>query len=57
MDALDRRRAVAAARSIASALGLTVDDATVLHDSNKLALRLLPCDVVARVAPAAASGR
>ena len=37
--------------SIASALDLTVDDAVVLHNSNKLALRLLPCDVLARVAP------
>ena len=37
----------------ASALGLTVDDAIVLHDSNRLAVRLLPCDVLARVAPAA----
>ena len=36
--------------SIASVVGLTVDDAVVLHDSNKLTLRLLPCDVVARVA-------
>jgi hypothetical protein len=36
--------------SIASACGLTADDATVLHDSNKLALRLVPCDVFARVA-------
>ena len=44
-------RAVAAARSIASSSGLTADDAIVLHDSNKLALRLLPCDVFARVAP------
>jgi hypothetical protein len=43
-------RAVAAAMSIASALDLTVDDAVVLHDSNKLVLRLLPCDVLARVA-------
>ncbi len=41
---------MAAAKSIASALDLTVDDAVVLHDSNKLALRLLPCDVLARVA-------
>ncbi|WP_221938379.1 phosphotransferase enzyme family protein [Mycobacterium sp. KBS0706] len=39
--------------SIASALGLTVDDAVVLQNSNKLALRLLPCDVFARVAPSA----
>jgi hypothetical protein len=44
---------VAAARSTAAALDLTVDDAVVLHDSNKLTLRLLPCDVVARVAPVA----
>jgi Ser/Thr protein kinase RdoA (MazF antagonist) len=38
--------------STASALDLTVDDAIVLHDSNRLALRLLPCDVLARVAHA-----
>jgi Phosphotransferase enzyme family len=37
--------------SIASSLDLTVDDALVLQDSNKLTLRLLPCDVLARVAP------
>lgn len=37
--------------SAASALGLSVADAIVLHDSNKLTVRLLPCDVVARVAP------
>lgn len=46
-------RAVAAATATASSLGLGVDDAIVLHDSNKLTLRLLPCDVLARVAPAA----
>jgi hypothetical protein len=39
--------------SVASALDLIADDATVLHDSNKLTVRLLPCDVLARVAPAA----
>jgi len=37
--------------STASALDLNVDDAIVLHDSNRLAVRLLPCDVLARVAP------
>jgi aminoglycoside phosphotransferase (APT) family kinase protein len=37
--------------STASALDLTVDDAVVLQNSNKLAVRLLPCDVFARVAP------
>jgi aminoglycoside phosphotransferase (APT) family kinase protein len=53
MQASEVPRAVAAAMSTASALDLTVDDAIVLHDSNKLALRLLPCDVLARVAPVA----
>ena len=47
---------MAAARSIASALDLPVDDAVVLHDSNKLALRLLPCDVLARVAQVGQEG-
>ena len=38
--------------SIAVVLDLRVEDVIVLHDSNKLTLRLLPCDVVARVADA-----
>ena len=46
-------RAVAAARFTASGFDLTVDDAIVLQDSNRLVLRLMPCDVVARVAPLA----
>jgi Ser/Thr protein kinase RdoA (MazF antagonist) len=41
---------MAAAVSIASSLGLRADDVVVLQDSNKLTLRLLPCDVLARVA-------
>ncbi|MER6001406.1 aminoglycoside phosphotransferase family protein [Nonomuraea angiospora] len=53
MQASEFPRAVAAATSTASSLGLTTDDAIVLHDSNKLTLRLLPCDVLARVAPVA----
>lgn len=53
MRASDVGRAVAAATSTASSLGLPVDDVTVLHNSNKLTLRLLPPDVLARVAPAA----
>jgi aminoglycoside phosphotransferase (APT) family kinase protein len=53
MRATEAQRAVAAAMSIASSLELPVDDAIVLNDSNKLALRLLPCDVLARVAPVA----
>ncbi len=51
MEANDVSRAVAAAKSTATALGLTVDDAVVLQNSNKLTLRLLPCDTLARVAP------
>ena len=50
MQTSDVRSAVRAATSIAAALDLTVDDAIVLHNSNKLALRVLPCDVLARVA-------
>jgi len=53
MQAAEASRAVAAATSIAASLGLAVDDAVVLHDSNKLTVRLLPCDVIARVAPVA----
>jgi hypothetical protein len=53
MQASEASRAMAAAVSTASSLDLTVDDAIVLHDSNKLTLRLLPCDVLARVAPVA----
>lgn len=45
--------ALSAAMSSASALGLRVDDAVVLQDSNRLVVRLLPCDVLVRVAPAA----
>jgi Ser/Thr protein kinase RdoA (MazF antagonist) len=44
---------MAAAMSIASSLDLAVDDAIVLQDSNRLTVRLLPCDVLAQVAPAA----
>lgn len=50
MQASDVLRAVGAAMEVASGLDLEAADATVLHNSNKLALRLLPCDVVARVA-------
>ncbi len=53
MHPSETQRALAAATSIASALDLIVDEAIVLHDSNRLAVRLLPCDVLARVAPTA----
>jgi Ser/Thr protein kinase RdoA (MazF antagonist) len=51
MQEAQARRAVVAAISIASELGLAVDDAVVLSDSNRLVVRLTPCDVVARVTP------
>ncbi|NIK57522.1 aminoglycoside phosphotransferase family protein [Kribbella shirazensis] len=51
MDTDDITRAIAATTSVAATLGLQADDAIVLHNSNKLALRLTPCDVFARVAP------
>ncbi|WP_338696235.1 aminoglycoside phosphotransferase family protein [Streptomyces sp. Q6] len=53
MQAPESARARTAALDTATALGLPATEALVLHDSNKLTLRLLPCDVVARVAPAA----
>lgn len=50
LKASDVPRAVAAAVGTATALGLSVDDAVVLHDSNRIAVRLRPCGVLARVA-------
>jgi Phosphotransferase enzyme family len=43
-------RATVAASSLAEAAGLQVDEAVVIQNSNKLALRLLPCDTFARAA-------
>ena len=53
MEASEARRAVEADGSTASALGLRVEDAVVIHNSDRIALRLIPCDVLARVAPSA----
>ncbi len=53
MEASETRRAVETARATASALGLQTDDAIVLHDSDRITLRLTPCDVLVRVAPSA----
>lgn len=50
MQEPDVLRAAAAARELVSGLDLPAADARVLHNSNKLTLRLLPCDIVARVA-------
>ena len=54
MRASEVRRAVAAGMACAAALDLRVDDAVVLHNSNRLAVRLLPGEILARVAPAGA---
>jgi len=43
-------RAMTTASALATDLHLRVDDAVVIHNSNKLALRLLPCGAFARVA-------
>ena len=53
MDAPDLLRGLAACRAVADACGLDVDDAVVLNDSNRIAVHLRPCDVLARVAPCA----
>ncbi|MFD9434724.1 phosphotransferase [Streptomyces sp. NPDC060002] len=53
MEPVELRRAVEAGRATASELGLQVDDAIVIHNSDRVALRLVPCDVLARVAPLA----
>jgi len=53
VEPAERSEAVAAALDVASSLGLDAQTALVLRESNRLAIRLLPCDVLARVAPAA----
>jgi hypothetical protein len=50
VQASEEPRAVAAATATASALGLSADEATVVHASNRLAVRLLPADVLTRIA-------
>jgi Ser/Thr protein kinase RdoA (MazF antagonist) len=50
VKAPDVQRALSASIATVTALGLTVDDAVVLQDSNRVTLRLLPCDVLVRVA-------
>ncbi|MDT0404371.1 phosphotransferase [Streptomyces edwardsiae] len=51
MEPPELRRAVEAARSTAAELGLETDDVTVIHNSDRVVLRLLPCDVLLRAAP------
>src|SRR5262245_32478505 len=51
MEPSEIAKAVEAARSVASAVGLRGDDAVVVHNSNRVAVYLTPGDVLARVAP------
>ncbi|MFD3469748.1 phosphotransferase family protein [Streptomyces sp. NPDC058682] len=51
MEPAELRRAIVAAWATATELSLNVDDVVVVHNSDRVALRLLPCDVLARVAP------
>src|SRR5205085_9755924 len=48
----DPDRARAAALSTARALGLSADEAQVVQVANRITLRVLPADVLVRVAPA-----
>ncbi|WP_114854081.1 phosphotransferase family protein [Brachybacterium sp. YJGR34] len=50
-------RARTAALELAHSLGLPAQETVDLHDSNRLTLRLLPADTVARVAPAGFSSQ
>ena len=51
MEPSEVQRAIEAGRSAASTLGLRVEDAVVVNNSNRIAVRLTSCDVLARVAP------
>lgn len=51
MEAAELSPALVACREVAIARGLRVDDVVVLNNSNRLAVLLRPCDLLARVAP------
>ena len=51
MEPSEVQRAIEAGSAAASTLGLRVEDAVVVHNSNRIAVSLTPCDVLARVAP------
>lgn len=53
MQASALRRAVEAGRTAATALGLQVDDAVVINNSDRIVVRLIPCDAIARISPPA----
>lgn len=49
MEPSQIRRAVEAAKLTARELGLQVNDAVVVHNSERIAVRLIPCDVLVRI--------
>ncbi len=53
MEAPELRRAIEAGSATAAGLGLQVDHAVVINNSDRVVLRLIPCDVLVRVAPPA----
>lgn len=44
--------AIEAAKAVATHLGFEAADVTILQNANRVTMRLLPCDVLVRVAPA-----
>ncbi len=50
MESTQVSRALTATTSVASALGLRVEDAIVIQRANRLTVRLEPCDVLVRIA-------
>lgn len=50
MEATLVERAVSAAMSLARKAGASAENAVIVQNSNKLAVRILPCDLLARVA-------
>jgi hypothetical protein len=50
VDDDELERAVGAAQAVAATLGLAAEDAEVVHRSTRIAVRLGPCDTLARVA-------
>jgi hypothetical protein len=53
MEGSEFQRAVETVKAIAAGLALPVDDVVVINNSDRVALRLLPCDILARIVPAA----
>jgi len=51
MEPPELRRAIEAGRATATELGLQVGDVVVIHNSDRVALRLVPSETLARVAP------